>query len=917
MSIFTKLFGTKNDRDIKALRPLLDEVNKLEPEAKALSDGDFPVETQKLKERIKAGETLDSLMPWAFAVAREAASRVLNERPYDVQVMGAIVLQQGKILEMKTGEGKTLTSTMAAYLNALEGKGVHVVTVNDYLAERDSQWMGRIYKFLGLTVGVILSPMDNESRKVAYNCDITYGTNNELGFDYLRDNMKYRQEDKLQVGHHYCIIDEIDSILIDEARTPLIISGQGEDDSQKAKNAERITSFFRECPKDPETGDYPDSSILDRFDKGKQGQDEGDYKVDEKSKHVSFTKDGMAKMEQLLLNNNIIKGSIYDDENFDYVHYVTQALTARICYKRDVDYIVADNKIQIVDEFTGRVLEGRRYSEGLHQAIEAKEHIRVYGINKTIATITLQNFFRMYDKISGMTGTADTEAAEFQDIYNLDVVVIPTHLPAIREDLDDLVFLNEQFKLQAICKDIMETHQKGQPVLVGTISIEKSELISRLLTQMGIRHEVLNAKNHAREAVIIEEAGAKGAVTIATNMAGRGTDIKLGGSLEGLARKAVGSEADEETLKAAMARLKPEWQKRYDEVKELGGLYVLGTERHESRRIDNQLRGRSGRQGDPGKSRFYVSFEDNLMHLFAKENVTALLGRIGMSSGEPIAHSLVSKVIESAQKKVEERNFDIRKHLLEYDNVLNEQREYIYNQRDSILLEKDMSTRLNQAKNDIVDDIFEQAEKLSGKNLVDFVYEGLKNDLKLLYPFKPEDEALSFGELKAKIENDFGNNLNIKLQTLGDASFNGLARQVYLFEIDKRWQDHLDQLTELMDSVRLRSYAQKNPLTEYKLEGFDIFDQMLENIRKAVVTRMLLVRLTPQNQMPRRQEQKISVQHAGINQLTGTAPRGSQAPVQEARRPQTVIRTQPKVGRNDPCPCGSGKKYKNCCGRNE
>lgn len=910
MSLFTSIFGTKKDRDLKALRPLLDKVNSLDGQARILADSDFPNETEKLRQRIKAGESLGGLMPWAFALVREAASRVLGERPYDVQVMGAIVLHQGKILEMKTGEGKTLTSTMPAYLNALEGKGVHIVTVNDYLAQRDAEWMGRVYRFLGLSVGVILASMDNEARRLAYKCDITYGTNNELGFDYLRDNMKYRPEDKLQVGHHYCIIDEIDSILIDEARTPLIISGQGDDDSQKAKNAERISGSFRECPKDPETGEYPETSILDRFDKNAPEIDEGDYKIDEKSKRITFTNAGMTRMEELLLKNNFIRGSLYDDQNFDYVHYVSQAMTARFCYKRDVDYIVQDNKIKIVDEFTGRILEGRRYSEGLHQAIEAKEHIRVYGLNKTIATITLQNFFRMYDKISGMTGTADTEAAEFQEIYGLDVVVIPTNLPVARKDLDDLVFLNEQFKLQAICRDIAEIHATGQPILVGTISIEKSELLSRLLTKMGIRHNVLNAKNHAREALIIEEAGSKGAVTIATNMAGRGTDIKLGGSLEALARRTVGSEADEQTLKAEMAHLKPQWQQACAEVRALGGLYVLGTERHESRRIDNQLRGRSGRQGDPGRSRFYVSFDDDLMRLFAKDNIKAMLGRIGMSDGEPIEHSLVSRVIENAQKRVEERNFDIRKHLLEYDNVLNEQREYIYKQRDSILQEGDMLGRIISAKDDILDDVFADADKLSSKALIDFVHERLKESLRLIFPFTMEDESLDAAQLKAKVGGSFEENIKGKQQTLGPDVFNAFTRQVYLYEIDRRWQDHLDQLSELMDSVRLRTYAHKNPLTEYQLEGFDIFDEMLYSIRLSVLARVLMVRLSPQGQVQNRASAAAGNGHHGsISQL------GGRMPVQESRSGQTVVRSHPKIGRNDPCPCGSGKKYKNCCGR--
>lgn len=912
MGIFTKLFGTKNDRDIKALRPLVESINALEPSIKSLSDEDFPIKTAELKERVKNGESLDSIMTYAFALVREAAIRVLGERAFDTQVMGAIVLHQGKILEMKTGEGKTLTSTMAAYLNALEGKGVHIVTVNDYLAERDSQWMGQIFKFLGLSVGVILASMDNQRRKEAYACDITYGTNNELGFDYLRDNMKTKLEDKIQAGHHYCIIDEIDSILIDEARTPLIISGQGEDDSQKAKNAQKIVSFFKETPKDPVTGEYPQINPLERFDKSISHLDEGDFQIDEKSKHISLTQNGMQKIEDLLIKNSVIKGSLYDDENFDYVHYVTQALAAQYCYKRDTDYIVSDNKIQIVDEFTGRVLAGRRYSEGLHQAIEAKEHIKVYGLNKTIATITLQNFFRMYDKISGMTGTADTEAAEFLEIYNLDVVVVPTNKPVARIDSQDLVFLNEEFKLKAICEDIKATHETGQPILVGTISIEKSELISRLLTRMGIKHEVLNAKNHAREAVIIEEAGAKGSVTIATNMAGRGTDIKLGGSLEAMARKVVGSEAEESVLKAKMQELKPLWQAKYEEVKALGGLYVLGTERHESRRIDNQLRGRSGRQGDPGKSQFYVSFDDNLMRLFAKENVQGLLGRLGMNDGSPIEHSLVTKVIEGAQKRVEERNFDIRKHLLEYDNVLNEQREYIYGQRDTILKDKDIFDRAINTKNDIIDDIFLNTEKLSSKDLVASVYEGLKDVLRIIYPFTAEDEKLPSSQLKEKINKEFENNLNQKRQIIGPAQFDTFIRQVYLFEIDKRWQDHLDQLTELMDSVRLRTFAQKNPLTEYKLEGFQIFEQMLSKIRENVIARLLIVKvaLNEQRQVPSK-VRTMSASHGGMNMLD----RPKNGPAVENRQ-QTVVRSMPKVGRNDPCPCGSGKKYKNCCGSN-
>ncbi|MFA7113731.1 MAG: preprotein translocase subunit SecA, partial [Sphaerochaeta sp.] len=630
-SFFTKLFGTKQDKDLRSLLPFVEQVNKEESWASALSDDQFPIQTAQFRKQLEEGASLESLLPKAFALAREASKRVLGERHYDVQIMGAVVLHQGKILEMKTGEGKTLTCVPAAYLNALEGKGVHIVTVNDYLAGRDASWMGPIYEFLGLSVGVILSDMDNEAKRRAYSRDVTYGTNNEFGFDYLRDNMKWSAEEKIQPKHHYCIIDEIDSILIDEARTPLIISGQSEDDSAQVLGAAKIASSLVECEKDPETGDYYEQDPLARFDRNaKPFEERGDYKLDEKQKKVSFTNQGMLHMEELLNKHHVINGSIYADENFEYVHYVTQAVKALRLYRNDVDYVVVDGQVQIVDEFTGRILHGRRYSDGLHQAIEAKEKIKILGQNKTLATITFQNFFRMYDKISGMTGTADTEAPEFLKIYNLDVVVIPTNKPVVRKDFPDLVYYNEQFKFKAICEEIEKVHKTGQPILVGTISIEKSELLSVLLRRMGIKHEVLNAKNHAREAMIIEEAGAKGAVTIATNMAGRGTDIKLGGSIEARARRVCGTEASPEEFADALKQVFPAWKKDYEEVKSLGGLYILGTERHESRRIDNQLRGRSGRQGDPGASRFFVSLDDPLMRLFASENLKNILGKIGM-----------------------------------------------------------------------------------------------------------------------------------------------------------------------------------------------------------------------------------------------------------------------------------------------
>lgn len=907
MSFFTKLFGTKNDKDIKALQPIVAAVNAKEEWAKSLKDEDFPKQTELLRERLKNGESKDSLIPEAFALAREAAFRVLGERHYDVQIMGAIVLHQGKILELKTGEGKTLTAVPAAYLNALDGKGVHVVTVNDYLAQRDAGWMGPVYSFLGLTTGVIISNMDNERRRQSYSCDITYGTNNEFGFDYLRDNMKYRAEDKIQPKHNYCIVDEIDSILIDEARTPLIISGPADDDTELARNAEKITQYFRECEKDPETGEYPVISAFARFDDGAKLEPDGDYMVDEKSKRVSFTKEGMVHMEQLLQKMNIIKGSLYDDENFEYVHYVTQAMVAKLLYHRDTDYVVVDNQVQIVDEFTGRILYGRRYSDGLHQAIEAKEHIKVLGKNRTLATITFQNFFRMYSKLSGMTGTADTEAGEFNAIYNLDVVVIPTNVPVQRKDLDDLVFLNEGFKFSAICQEIKRVHQTGQPILVGTVSIEKSELLSKLIRQMGIPHEVLNAKNHAREAAIIENAGAVGAVTIATNMAGRGTDIKLGGSPDSMARKLCGSDATEEEFKAAREKIMPQWKAEYEKVKQLGGLYILGTERHESRRIDNQLRGRSGRQGDPGTSRFFVSFDDTLLRLFAKDNVKAMMGRLGMNNGEAIENPMVSRVIETAQKRVEERNFEIRKHLLEYDDVLNEQRNFIYSQRDEILSDSNIIQRALNACYDLIEDCSD--DESDNAKLIPLLSDRIGFD----YNLTEEDLKLDRKALVQKIKDAVKVALDEKVQKISVPIFSVFIQQNYLRQIDIRWQNHLEELEDLRDSVSLRSYAQKNPLLEYKLEGFDIFDTMIEQIKSSVVKIMNRVQIRSDNRTERRAPVRTSESHSMESAFRSSGP----APARETPvSPVQVIRSAPKVGRNDPCPCGSGKKYKNCHGRN-
>ena len=920
MSILTAIFGSKKDKDLKHLRPIVDKVNSYSDWAKGLRDEDFPLQTQAFRDRLKNGETLDQILPEAYALVREASYRVLGERHYDVQIMGAIVLHEGKILELKTGEGKTLTSVPAGYLNALEGKGVHIITVNDYLAERDANWMGPIYNFLGLSVGVILSNMDNERRRQAYSCDVTYGTNNEFGFDYLRDNMKLRAQDKIQPKHHYCIIDEIDSILIDEARTPLIISGQADDDTDKARNAEKITQYFKECEKDPETGEYPVISAFARFEEGAKLEPEGDYMLDEKSKRISFTTEGMLHMEELLKRFGIIQGSLYDDENFEYIHYVTQAMVAKHLYHKDTDYVIADDQIQIVDEFTGRILHGRRYSDGLHQAIEAKEHIRILGKNKTLATITFQNFFRMYEKISGMTGTADTEATEFNQIYNLDVVVIPTHLPVIRKDMDDLVFLNEQFKYQAICQEIKRVHETGQPILVGTVSIEKSEIISALLRKMGIPHEVLNAKNHAREATIIENAGAKGAVTVATNMAGRGTDIKLGGSPDSLARRLCGTEATEEELKAAREKTYEQWKANYEEVKSLGGLYILGTERHESRRIDNQLRGRAGRQGDPGISRFYVSFDDTLLRLFAKDSLKAMVGRMGMNTGEPLEHSMVSRVIESAQKRVEERNFDIRKHLLEFDDVLNEQRNFIYSQRDEILVDENIIDRAINSCSDYIDFYVDQANSKGSINL-QALHQALLDSI--AYEYKPMegDEKLTPAALSERLKTDAAELIRSKVAIAGPEVFSSFIRQIYLRQIDTHWQNHLEELEDLRDSVYLRSYAQKNPLVEYKLEGSDIFDRMIDQIKTTVAKTVIRVQIRTEGPAPHSVAPRKTVEtHRESLSFGAMAAAQQQAARQSvnagAVAPVQVIRSAPKVGRNDPCPCNSGKKYKNCCGKN-
>ncbi|MDR2768610.1 MAG: preprotein translocase subunit SecA [Treponema sp.] len=920
-AIVKALFGSQHERDLKALRPVLDKVNEKEAWAASLPTESFREITAQFRGRYNGGESLDALLPEAFALSREASKRMLGERPYDVQILGAIVLHQGKIVEMKTGEGKTLMSVAAAYLNAIPAKGVHIVTVNDYLAGRDADWMRPVYDALGISVGTILSDMDNGRRKENYGCDITYGTNNELGFDYLRDNMRWDIEGRVQRGHPFCIVDEIDSILIDEARTPLIISGAAEDDTFKYAEVDKLLSTLEEIRK-KENGDYPDET---------QGEEViGDYKINEKNKNISFSNAGLAKIEQILQSRGLIKGAIVDEENFEYLHYFTQALRAHKLFHNDVDYVVQDGQVQIVDEFTGRILHGRRYSDGLHQAIEAKERIKIAQRNRTLATITFQNYFRMYEKISGMTGTADTEAVEFNKIYGLDVVVIPTNVPAIRKDENDVVYLNESDKFRALCDEIGEAYRKGQPMLVGTVSIEKSEKVSDMLTRRGVRHEVLNAKNHEREAAIIAEAGAKSAVTIATNMAGRGTDIKLGGSPDHRARKRAGSSASPEQYAAAYNDEYAKWKADYEEVKSLGGLYVIGTERHESRRIDNQLRGRSGRQGDPGRSKFFISMDDDLMRLFGGENIKNLMGRMGMSDGEPIYHPWLNKSIEKAQKKVEERNFEIRKHLLEYDDVLNQQRKFIYEQRDGILSDDNLKRRVNDATAEMIADAVETFIQGTKKDISE-AQSDLFSFLKEKFNYAPaqgseaaeqiarkgrDAEALE-KTLIADLEKDIEN----KETLLGPQVINSFIRAQYLQFIDRQWLDHLENMEALREAVYLRGYAQKNPLTEYKLEGFQIFDTMIDAIRQEIASRIHLVRIQAAGD---RERERPAVKVASTDHRTVTAfggPRPSAAaprPGPSARSEPdnaTVVRSYPKVGRNDPCPCGSGKKYKHCHGR--
>ncbi len=845
--VLTKVFGSKNDREIKVLRKIVDQITTLEPSIEPLSDSELQAKTTEFKERVAGGESLDSLMLEAFAVCREAAKRVLGERHYDVQLVGAIVLHQGKIAEMKTGEGKTLTSTAAVYLNALSGKGVHVVTVNDYLASRDVEWMGKLYHFLGLTTGAIIHDMDDEARREAYAADVTYGTNNEFGFDYLRDNMKFDMVDFCQRGFNFAIVDEVDSILIDEARTPLIISGPADMSTDMYLKVDRIMKNFKE---------------------------DEHYTKDEKARQVMLNDEGVVLGEELLGIDNL-----YDPRNINYLHHINQALKAHVLFQRDVDYIVKNGEVIIVDEFTGRTMEGRRYSDGLHQALEAREGVKIEKENQTLASITFQNYFRMYEKLSGMTGTADTEAPEFKKIYNLDVIIIPTNQDMVRDDYADVIYKNQDAKYRAIVREIKELHEKGQPVLVGTISIDVSEKIAKMLEKQKIPHDVLNAKQHEREAEIIADAGHKGKITIATNMAGRGTDIKLG---EG--------------------------------VCDAGGLHILGTSRHESRRIDNQLRGRSGRQGDPGSSRFFLSLEDDLLRIFGSGRLTSIMDKLGMEEDEPIEHSMISKAIENAQRKVEGHNFDIRKHLLEYDDVMNKQREVIYTQRREVL-ESDVVYEIIK---DMADDLMDAVVAGIVQDRIpseDWQWETFDERVSELFNIKltwskVDRTDLNYDVLREKLEDEFIQAYKKQEERNGVEQMRQIERMILLQMVDTLWKEHLLNMDHLKEGIGLRGYGQKDPLDEYKREGFDLFLTMVETVKEQTIGNLMRIQIVQEDEVARLEEEQRRKREQELEMAKASSSSNTADDT-----PKTVRRQDQKIGRNAPCPCGSGKKYKKCCGK--
>jgi len=894
-SLIKKFIGSKNERELKKMWPIVEKINALEAPISQLSDEQLKAKTAEFKERHARGESLDALMPEAFAVCREGGKRVLGMRHFDVQLIGGMVLHSGKIAEMKTGEGKTLVATLPAYLNAISGKGVHVVTVNDYLAKRDSEWMGKLYSFLGLTVGIIVHGVEDDQRRINYAADITYGTNNEFGFDYLRDNMKFDLDDYVQRGFNYAIVDEVDSILIDEARTPLIISGPTEDSTDKY---------------------YVINSIIPKLERGevleveantlsgKRKQYTGDFTIDEKAKSAALTEQGVLKVEKLLKVDNL-----YDPRNIEILHHVNQALRAHAMYKLDVDYVVKDGEVMIVDEFTGRLMPGRRWSDGLHQAIEAKEGVKIENENQTLATITFQNYFRMYSKLSGMTGTADTEAEEFHKIYKLDVTVIPTNRPLLRPDFPDVIYKTEKEKFKAVIEDIKEHYAAGQPCLVGTISIEKSEVLAALLKQQGIPHNVLNAKQHEREAEIVAQAGRKNAIMIATNMAGRGTDIVLGGNPTALANqwRRENPEASDEQFQAILDKFKAECAAEHEEVIKLGGLHILGTERHESRRIDNQLRGRSGRQGDPGSSKFYLSLEDDLLRIFGSERVAKIMDLLKIEEGEAITHSMISKSIENAQKKVEAHNFDIRKHLIEYDDVMNKQREVIYTQRREILAGQNIRESFLEMLEETIDDIVATyaidkmpPQEWDWQGIGDMVFRCFNLQLDLPAEMLGRLTPVNFRDtLKEQAQAIF----DAKIQEMGDELIDHLIKVMMLQAIDSHWKDHLLNIDHLKEGIGLRGYGQKDPKQEYKKEAYNLFMELMIRIREEVVERVYWVQLDRGGE----EIEEIAEEQRSKKLVFNL--------VGDEERAQEPAKSQKTAGRNDLCPCGSGKKYKKCCGK--
>lgn len=909
-NFFEKVFGSFSEKEIKKISPLVDEIEELEEETKKLSDEALREKTAEFKDRVAKGESLNDILPEAFAVVREASSRVLGMRHFRVQLLGGIILHQGRIAEMKTGEGKTLVATLPAYLNALSGKGVHIVTVNDYLAKRDREWMGKIYEFLGLSVGCILHDMENDERKRSYNCDITYGTNNEFGFDYLRDNMVIYKEEMVQRPLNFAIIDEVDSILIDEARTPLIISGAGDKSTKLYYVADTFVKDLKGRKLDPS------ERTTDPFDREIK-EEVVDFVVDEKARTVTLTEKGTKKAESFFGIENLA-----DPENMEIAHHINQALKARYLMKKDIDYVAKDGEIVIVDEFTGRLMYGRRYSDGLHQAIEAKEGLEVRSESKTLATITFQNYFRMYDKLSGMTGTAKTEEDEFREIYNMDVVEIPTNKPVIREDLHDSVYKTEEAKFIAVVEEIKERHETGQPILVGTISIEKSEILSKMLKKESISHEVLNAKHHEREAEIVAQAGRINSVTIATNMAGRGTDIVLGGNPEYLAKEEMKKkkytdhvislvdsfyETDDkeilearETYKKLYAKYKDETDREHEEVVKVGGLHIIGTERHESRRIDNQLRGRAGRQGDPGSTRFYISLEDDLMRLFGGDRIQGMVDSLKLPDDEPLEHKLLNKTIENAQMKVEGNNFAIRKHVLQYDDVMNKQREVIYGERKKVLEGENLREYIISMTKTIIDGAIEMYSQGS-KFPEEWDLEGLENYLENIFlpkGFLTVEKVQKFSdeELKEEIYKLAEELYKKKEEGIGEERFREIERIVLLQVVDNKWMDHIDAMDQLRQGIGLRAYGQEDPVRAYQMEGFDMFEEMIKSIQEDTVRFLYHV------EMPDKMERKRVAKVMGTNQEGEDV---KQKPIVKGK----------KIGRNDPCPCGSGKKYKKCCGK--